>query len=145
MVKKKRKDFQDQNAPIWPLTSLWPWFELSDVASTLAQFVISQRIFLAWMPSVKKKCHQNEFLNIVQIKPGWLLERQTPWWYIDIYLKDRCLGVTDQSDTICDNPKYVTSTCGKNEKFNSLWMTHVTLRNPTSYVIVGVMAYILYN
>ena len=68
-----KNDFQDQNAHIWPLTSLWPWFEISDVASTLVQFVISQRTFLAWMPSINKKCHQNEFLSIVQIMPGWLL------------------------------------------------------------------------
>ena len=39
------------------------------VASTLAQFVISQRTFLAWMPSINKKCHQNVFLSIVQIMP----------------------------------------------------------------------------
>ena len=48
MVKKKKKkkiDFQDQNAPNWPLTSLWPSFELSEVESTLAQFDISQKTF----------------------------------------------------------------------------------------------------
>ena len=68
-----KNGFQDQNAPISPLTSLWPWSELSEVASTLAQFVISQRTFLAWMPSINKKCHQNVFLGIVQIMPSWLL------------------------------------------------------------------------
>ena len=45
-------------------------FYFSDVASTLAQFVISQRTFLAWMLSIIKKCHQNVFLSIVQIMPG---------------------------------------------------------------------------
>ena len=70
------------------LFDLWPRcdLELSDVASTLTQFALSQRTFLAWMPSINKKCHQNEFLSIVQIMPGWLS------WNIDMHCElDVCI------------------------------------------------------
>ena len=41
--------------------------KLLDVTSTLAQFVISQRTFLAWMSSINKKCHQIVILSLVQM------------------------------------------------------------------------------
>ena len=34
------------------------------------------------MLSINKKCHQNEFLSIVQIMPGWLLLVQIPAWSV---------------------------------------------------------------
>ena len=37
------------------------------MASTLGYFVIPQRVFLAWMPSINKKCHQNHFLGVLEI------------------------------------------------------------------------------
>ena len=37
------------------------------MASTLEHFAIPQRIFLAWMPSINKKCHQNHFLGVLEI------------------------------------------------------------------------------
>ena len=42
------------------------------MSSTLGHFVIPQRIFLAWMPSINKKCHQNHFLGLVEITGGKL-------------------------------------------------------------------------
>ena len=42
------------------------------MSSTLGHFVIPQRIFLAWMPSINKKCHQNHFLGVVEITGGKL-------------------------------------------------------------------------
>ena len=65
-------NFQIQNAPIWPLTSLSPWTELSDGASTLMQFVISLRTFLVWMPSINKKRHQKLLVNFIEIMAGRL-------------------------------------------------------------------------
>ena len=100
----KKNDFQDQNAPIWPLTSLWPWFELSAVASTLAHFVISHRTILAWMPSINKKCHQNVFLSIVQIMPGWLLYKQCSgskrFQTVRLRFDHMCWTVYNESDAV---------------------------------------------
>ena len=37
------------------------------MASTLGHFVIPQRVFLAELPSINKKCHQNHFLGVLEI------------------------------------------------------------------------------
>ena len=37
------------------------------MACTLGHFVIPKRVFLAWMPSINKKCHQNHFLRVLEI------------------------------------------------------------------------------
>ena len=42
------------------------------MSSTLGHFVIPQRIFLALMPSINKKCHQNHFQWLVEITGGKL-------------------------------------------------------------------------
>ena len=85
------------------------------MASTLGLFVIPQRIFLAWMPSINKKCHQNHFLGVLEIigcrlfqvqnyLPFSILKNGVSKHYAGSQASYRCqLGYLIFSTIVCNN------------------------------------------
>ena len=56
-------------------------------------FVIPQRTFLAWMPSINKKCHQNFFLEAVEIIAGSLYSLITRCFCLEVEQDSNLWGI----------------------------------------------------
>ena len=75
---------------LWPHCDLQPNFLRWHSPWWCLLPVTPQGTLPAWMPSINKKCHQNEFLSIVEIITGRLLRGLYPFDSNNVFMRNCC-------------------------------------------------------